>query len=540
MIEALTPQLLLVGMLLATLIASLLTLVASAIVLWAYRRRVLRAMQQHGAAMPWPHRPVIEQPPVMRAGLRAVDAERAARRAPRVVVGAGFALALVFVGATLMALPTFRTPGRLLLVLWVLAWPIVPALWFAAPLRRRSRVLLAAAPFVLWALASLALQAVDRSLVEYFYVVTPLQALAVWLFVNLPPTLMWWLFGNRRLRAVGPLVLGFATALAAGGLTLTLWLLATSAGNDWLTRAAAVTSWPRGTLVGLAMLALVVASGAVGWVFMRRARAACAAKHANDRSLRLAALALLFAVWYAMLLVLGGIEWLLAAPLALGAAWLVTRLARQPASAPAGVSLVFLRVFGLGRRSDELFDRIARNWRHLAPIDLIVGPDIVHGTVQPHQLMDFLSGRLTSHFVTDAASLAERLQARDVRPDSDGRHRVNSFFCHADTWTHVLAALVAGPVVVLMDLRGLTPDNSGCVQELHHLVDAVALQRCVFVVDDSTDRYFLQATLTSAWRSMAQASPNREQTPQDVALHDLARDDEALRGLLGHLCAATR
>ncbi len=187
-----------------------------------------------------------------------------------------------------------------------------------------------------------------------------------------------------------------------------------------------------------------------------------------------------------------------------------------------------------------MFDRLTRYWRNLASVDLICGPDIAHSTVQPHQLMDFLAGRMAAHFVVDPASLEKRLAERDLAPDHDGRYRVNSFNCHADTWTHVLAALVSGPVVVLMDLRSLSDRNRGCVRELHHLMAAVPLQRCVLVTDATTDQEFLQQTLASAWQAMPTSSPNRHATLDDVPVNRLTADEGSMRALLSRLCTATQ
>ncbi|MCP5227879.1 hypothetical protein [Accumulibacter sp.] len=288
------------------------------------------------------------------------------------------------------------------------------------------------------------------------------------------------------------------------------------------------------------LLLLLLASTANGWAFMCAARRAYRDKRANDHSLVLDALWLLFAIWYVMILVLAGLPWLLVAVLAFGAYRVSLTVLQRGGLRQAGrvPSLVFLRVFSLGRRSDRLFDRLSRYWLRLASVDLICGPDIVHRTVQPHQLMDFLAGRLAAHFIVDQGSLEHRLAERDLAPDNDGRYRVNSFYCHADTWTPVLPALVSGPVVVLMDLRSLSDEHAGCVQELHHLVAAVPLRRCVLVVDGSTDRAFLQATLASAWRAMPAASPNRQSTPDGIAVHHLAPDEDSMRLLLSRLCAA--
>jgi hypothetical protein len=63
--------------------------------------------------------------------------------------------------------------------------------------------------------------------------------------------------------------------------------------------------------------------------------------------------------------------------------------------------------------------------------------------------------------------------------DRDGLYRINSLFCHADTWQAALAALVAQRDRVLMDLRSFGIGNAGCTAETQHLVHRVPLTRCL-------------------------------------------------------------
>ena len=171
-------------------------------------------------------------------------------------------------------------------------------------------------------------------------------------------------------------------------------------------------------------------------------------------------------------------------------------------------------------------------------MQLITGSDLAHSTVQPHQLLDFLAGRLATHFIGDAGTLEQRMKQRDTSPDRDGWFRVNNFFCHADTWEQALARLVQDGDVVLMDLRNFSARNAGCVVELRYLVSFVPLSRCVLVVDDSTDRAFLQHTLQDAWQALPAQSPNRSASPEAVPLHRLEPGRSGLQQLLRRLCEA--
>jgi hypothetical protein len=123
-------------------------------------------------------------------------------------------------------------------------------------------------------------------------------------------------------------------------------------------------------------------------------------------------------------------------------------------------------------------------------------------------------------------------------PDPDGRYRVNEFFCYADTWRETMRKLAAGADVVLMDLRGFTRSNQGCLFELQQLLDAVHLERVVFLFDDTTDRTFLERSLGEAWRRVPAGSPNRSsRAPEARLLKVSAGRAPDIRGLLKLLLA---
>lgn len=92
--------------------------------------------------------------------------------------------------------------------------------------------------------------------------------------------------------------------------------------------------------------------------------------------------------------------------------------------------------------------------------------------------------------------------------DVDGRFRIAQFFCHDDSWQLALRKLEKDSDVVLMDLRGFSQSNRGCVFEINELLDAVLLGHIVFVVDRTTDERFLTQVFANAWATVTRASPN--------------------------------
>jgi hypothetical protein len=103
----------------------------------------------------------------------------------------------------------------------------------------------------------------------------------------------------------------------------------------------------------------------------------------------------------------------------------------------------------------------------------------------------------------------------------------------------VLTRLVTESDAVLMDLRGFSPQNAGCVFEIDELINVVPLEAVVFVIDNSSDEPFLLDTMRQSWMRMRPASPNRLSSSGPVRLFRFGglRTRE-LKRLLRALCAA--
>lgn len=157
--------------------------------------------------------------------------------------------------------------------------------------------------------------------------------------------------------------------------------------------------------------------------------------------------------------------------------------------------LLLLRVFGFQRRTEKLFDAIAQRWRLFGSVKLIGAADLAMRTIDPSDIISFVGGRIRRLFVRNSADLVQRLETIDDMRDPDGRFRINKFFCRDDTWRLTLRALLTRSDIVLMDLRGFSQSNKGCLFELQQLVVNGLLPRTVFVVDDTTDTALLETIL---------------------------------------------
>jgi hypothetical protein len=173
-------------------------------------------------------------------------------------------------------------------------------------------------------------------------------------------------------------------------------------------------------------------------------------------------------------------------------------------------TLLLLRVFSLGKRSALLFNAFGKLWSHGSSMRLIAGPDLATSTIEPHEFLDFLSGKLGRRFISRPETLNQRLAETEPRRDFDGRYRVADVFCHDDTWRMVLGRLARESDAVLMDLRNFSSSNQGCIFEINELFNVVPLDHVVFVIDETTDLAFLREFLTQCWAALTADSPNRK------------------------------
>ena len=189
----------------------------------------------------------------------------------------------------------------------------------------------------------------------------------------------------------------------------------------------------------------------------------------------------------------GGVAAFLAYRLAVAA---VLRGDRSPQQAPR---LLLLRVFGYQARTESLFDRVAQTWRLHGPVQLIAGVDLAMRTADPGDVLALLDGRLAEAYVRTSHEVGERVARLDLRPDPDGRFRINEVYCHDNTWRTTLEALLDRTDRVLMDLRSFSAQNAGCRFELEQLVRRVPTEDIVLVCDKTTDLPLLHQILAAAW-----------------------------------------
>jgi hypothetical protein len=538
---ALTGQLLLI-----LITATPLAFVTSLVLLRLYLRAVTRSMHQRAAGQNKPagREPSPEgraAPPdrpltiTLRDASASVPAKPEAkavgslRMTAAVYILAGLVFASVMTASylALNGLGFYWLAAAFLLAYY--AWPIVMTLSLIAAISWRQ----VAAVVVCYGLVIAAIGSLTTVSVR--------DLASVWFNGNAEGTVLALLFLARPIRAVGPLVAAFMVAAVAGAIITVVGVGTHEAALYWV--AAAGTALHLGGVSGPLVLLLAGAALAsiVGWICLRWLGRAYQSGRISDQSIMLDAVWLMFAIEYGIGLAQSNVWGLFAALVAFLDYKAVStiglrRLARARPSTPSAPALLLLRVFSLGRRSEHLFAAFAKRWRYAGTIRMIAGPDLAATTVEPHEFLEFASGRLNRRFISDAAELTEQLATRGPRRDFDGRFRTASFFCHDDTWQMVLRHLAETSDAVLMDLRGFTRHNLGCAYEIGQLLDAVPLSRILILVDGSTDEAVLNRTLAEGWQAISRTSPNLDDRDPRIVLYRLntsyGREVPALVALL--------
>lgn len=536
---------------LAVAIAAVLAVPISKALLGLYRRAVIVGMNRLAGAAPVPPSltrrraappplrvvELVRTPPDEPGEIDSENLRRAARgpwRAAAVYAGAGFVYAAVMTAGSTLA--DDKLDGnwlQLAVLLWIYCWPSALAVILVAAYDRKRRWQVLGTYFgVLSALAlTAALRNPDVGL---------LGVPTAWM-LNAPATLLLMAFLLRPIRAVGPMILAFLVVAAVGSQSA-LWLASES---DAVVQVAAAMGQALGqgavaiflglVLAGALAFAVVLGRPLLGWIGRRYKE-----KAFSDRGLTIDALFIVFAVTHSVLLSLQGAPWFLTGALAVVGYAAAVRMGFRLRGAPQDrpLTLLLLRVFRLGARSERFFDKLRRHWQEVGSVSMVAGPDLATALIEPDEFLDYLAGGLDRRFVSSSADLDGRIATVDRAPDPDGRYRVNEFFCRGDTWQVTMQKLAAASDVVLMDLRAFSALNKGCLDEIGYLLDHVDLARVVFLLDASTDRALLDSSLQQRWHQVRADSPNLHASQPTARLFLMeGQSERELLALLRHLLA---
>ncbi len=442
---------------------------------------------------------------------------RQSRSLARAYVLAGISYALVAALILLPANDISYSTLRITAVSFIFLWPTIPIVVHVAVARRGLKFV---GPILFLALALLIGVAIGDGLATgIFY---------FWAFIMVPPTLMQFAVSHRQIRNIGPFVTALLIVLLFGLYCTLNLILVIGVSANWFILLLFVAGM---------VVSVIVARWLIRWVAW-----AYRTKHISDQMLLNDVWWVIYSLWFCVSLtytigfwgiVLGLIPFMVARVTLIAA----LRGTRAAAIGHQPTTLLLLRVFGFKKRTQHLLQDLGHLWRYVGSIQLIAAPDVTQSALEPHELLDYASGRLSRAFIKDEHELSQRLSEIDKAPDPDGRFRVNELFCHENNWKPALKRLASSNDVVLMDLRGFSQKSSGCIFEIGQLIDTVPTSRFHLVTDESTNWSFLEQTLHLSWRRMASASPNRSPTEGLLRIYQvLDRSPDAIQTLIGSLC----
>ncbi len=468
--------------------ATAMALVSSLVLLGRYRRSVVRLMSvrvpvpttgpgTHRHLYPGPLRPVDRR---LGPSLSAVLGHRR-RLHIAIAVGAGLVVGLSYALLFLLWNGVEVTLPRYVLMALVFSWPAAPAAWVASNGDRRLTAWVAGVLL----LAPLVVATTSGG--------GPRDALVLWAVFNAVATLVVAVFLTRGYRAVGVSLLGIWLAALLGAYTVTGTL-----GSQAVAQAALNIVPDASAVFWGTMLGGFVVAGMLGWLAFAALARWYARQGFSDHMLLLGSLCLVFCLEYVavvspgqpVLLLIGLTLFAVLGLLAFAAFQLLVPML------PAPAVLLVLRVFGDARTTGRLLDAVSAHWRHIGPVRLIAGPDLAVANVEPDEFLAYMTGGLRRRFIASPDDLARRLAESAPRPDPDGRYRVEEWFCLENAWRPTVEALLGGSDVVLMDLRGFTPQRQGTRYELELLVRTGTLDRTLLLIDDGTDLDHLEWILT--------------------------------------------
>jgi hypothetical protein len=199
-----------------------------------------------------------------------------------------------------------------------------------------------------------------------------------------------------------------------------------------------------------------------------------------------------------------------------------------------GRRLLFLRTFGSTRGPERLLDTLEDTWQRIGRIDLIAATDLAVRALGSRTIEAFIVRRVDAQFLRTPDDVTRRLETLRTAMQGDARYPINDVFCHGDTWQLAVRRLAPESDVVLMDLRGFTRRNRGCVFELTELVSAVPLDRIVLLADRTTDLAAADEIAAAAWSQRRTADDAGAQQTLTVLrfTSSQTRNAEALVGLL--------
>lgn len=215
---------------------------------------------------------------------------------------------------------------------------------------------------------------------------------------------------------------------------------------------------------------------------------------------------------------------------------LVMKLPGKPSPGRLPRQLLVLRVFSLGKKSEQLFNYVSAAWLPQGPIKLIAGFDLTNTVVDIDDILIYLSGRIRKRFCLNSALIKTNIGKIDKAPDIDGRYRVNELYCNNSTWKEVLNQLLPKTDLVLMDLRAFAVQHKGCAHEIQQIIYTTPVEKVIFICDPvgAAPNSDMCKLMKAAWEEIPVTSPNYGCVNSQFVIYSY-QSKKDLQGLLARL-----
>ena len=112
-------------------------------------------------------------------------------------------------------------------------------------------------------------------------------------------------------------------------------------------------------------------------------------------------------------------------------------------------------------------------------------------------------------YVKNLPQIQRRIQRVIKKPRKmDLRFKNLPMFCYDNTWKLAVSEFVKNSNVVLMDLRGFSPERRGCEYEVDFLLDTFPISNILFVIDDNAAKPLVEQLILDRWEFIRTTSPN--------------------------------
>lgn len=420
--------------------------------------------------------------------------------------------------------------ARVFMVAILMFWPFFLVLPFLSGLRRSKWLIMMSVYIGCYLMMG-----------YYFMADSPIRNLIVlFLVLNLLPTIMVAILLTPRLRAGGVMVLALTTLTIGGAVGGSLILLSDASMNSAVLFFHSFGIKNAGLIMSLVVVGGIGVGLALAFVVLRLYKQWYLKGTMSDISIVVDSVILYFNVWIGLLLSGSSVAGALLSFTAFIAYKATTyRLLKAGFSSAASMDdthrLLLLRVFNQQGKADHIFRSLSRFWRLKGTVQMISGRDLLHCTIEPHELMDFMIGRIDRQFLSGPDQVDSSITALSHSPASDGKHPVNEIFCYKNVWKYAVVRLLERTSKVVMDLRSYGPQRKGCEYEIKTLLKIVPASKVLFIIDAHTDKLFFEDTIGQACKEIPVGSPNHI-APQPLPITCFLFGNERLSaGELAHL-----